>query len=574
MGNRKSAAELISEKQAQEIITYFSTHTFTNTAAKFNLSRSALTILLKKYGIKQHDSATAEVFKHLQLDRYDNMSDEDKLTILEYYKTSSITLTCQHFNIKEYFLKYLINSYGCEKHSKADEQKFTNQIWYSPDWGTHKGKQKSTNTKEEIVAKAKQTKLERYGDSNFNNREQCKKTVQKIYGCDNVFQSTEIKEKATKTKLTKYGDAAFTNRKQAQQTCLKKYGATTYLGSNKNTNLYHNKNTCNNEYLKCFYNKDYLAKVLTELSEQTCAALGTRLNIVYSQARHLVEKFNLTDILVTYRGMSHYEQEIADYIGVDLCERNNRTILNGKEIDIYIPSKKIGIEFDGTYWHSSLYKKRNYHIEKSKAAETAGIRLIHIWEYEWENPKMQNKIKLMLDIALGRVKNRVYARNCEIKQITNKEAVTLNEQVHLQGHRAAQVTYGLFYKGQLVQLMSFSHTRYNRNLEADTEWEIIRGCPGSNNIVVGGVSKLLKHFISDYHPSKIFSYCDFNKFDGRSYLAAGMQFVDYTGPDMKWLLQTGQVVNRKPRHHAELSKAAVAQLWGAGSKKYVWQANN
>ena len=65
--------------------------------------------------------------------------------------------------------------------------------------------------------------------------------------------------------------------------------------------------------------------------------------------------------------------------------------------------------------------------------------------------------------------------------------------------------------------MSFSKTKYNRNL-GENEWEIIRGCPGSNNIVVGGVSKLFKHFIEDYKPNKVFSYCDFNKFDGKSYL--------------------------------------------------------
>lgn len=72
---------------------------------------------------------------------------------------------------------------------------------------------------------------------------------------------------------------------------------------------------------------------------------------------------------------------------------------------------------------------------------------------------------MMLDIALGRVKNKIYARQCDIKQISNKEAKPLNDKVHLQGHRNAQITYGLFYKGELVQLMSFSKTKYNRNLK-------------------------------------------------------------------------------------------------------------
>ena len=140
----------------------------------------------------------------------------------------------------------------------------------------------------------------------------------------------------------------------------------------------------------------------------------------------------------------------------------------------------------------------------------------------------------------------------------------------MQGHRNAQVTYGLYYHNELVQLMSFSKTKYNRNLKDNNSWEIIRGCPGSNNIVIGGVSKLLSHFIRDYKPSKIFSYCDFNKFDGRSYEAAGMKFIGYTGPDMKWVINDfNTVVNRQPSKHSELKAAAIAQVFGAGSKKYL-----
>lgn len=75
----------------------------------------------------------------------------------------------------------------------------------------------------------------------------------------------------------------------------------------------------------------------------------------------------------------------------------------------------------------------------------------------------------MLNIALGRVKTKIYARQCIVRTITNKEAAVLNNQTHLQGHRNAQVTYGLYYKNELVQLMSFSRTRYNRNLKSNSD---------------------------------------------------------------------------------------------------------
>lgn len=282
------------------------------------------------------------------------------------------------------------------------------------------------------------------------------------------------------------------------------------------------------------------------------------------------------------KGISRSEKDVLSEIkkiySGQIIE-NTKSILKDKdknyyEIDIYIPDLKIGIEYNGSYWHSSLCKDKYYHENKSKIAEECGIRLIQIYQHEWENLELRNKIIQMLRIAFNQVENKIYARNCDIKQISNLDAKLFNEKTHLQGHRNAQVTYGLFYNSELVQLMSFSKTRYNRNLKNDNDWEIIRGCPGSNNIVVGGVSKLFSHFIKDYNPDRIFSYCDFNKFNGKSYESIGMRFIGYTGPDMKWLLKSGEVVNRKPSRHSEYREDSMAQIWGSGSKKYLWERND
>ena len=66
---------------------------------------------------------------------------------------------------------------------------------------------------------------------------------------------------------------------------------------------------------------------------------------------------------------SSYEQEIADYISTFYrggCIRNDRSILNGKELDLYYPEKKIAIEFNGDYWHNENHKPRDYHYNKFK----------------------------------------------------------------------------------------------------------------------------------------------------------------------------------------------------------------
>lgn len=282
----------------------------------------------------------------------------------------------------------------------------------------------------------------------------------------------------------------------------------------------------------------------------------------YSQSNHSKGTSNAEQLLYEYI-KSVYPGEIRQHVKNLLKEPSGKYY----EIDIYLPALKIGVEYNGLYWHSELQKEKDYHFTKSKLAEERGIRLINIYEDEWLDPQTRPKIEALLKISFGQVPARIYARNCLIKEITNIEARPFNEMHHLQGHRNAQITYGLFYNNELVQLMSFSKTHYNKNLKSDDSWEIIRGCPGSNNIVVGGVSKLLAYFIKKNNPAEIFSYCDFNKFNGISYEKAGMVFEGYTGPDMTWWIGNKRVA-RQPKKHKELKQQATCRIFGSGSKKY------
>lgn len=280
-----------------------------------------------------------------------------------------------------------------------------------------------------------------------------------------------------------------------------------------------------------------------------------------------------------YLGSSDLEHELLDFIKNNYdgpIECGIRTVIQnptsryGLELDIYLPEKSLAFEFNGVYWHSSQTgTPKDYHFKKSELCQQKGIRLIHIYQDEWIDK--QDKIKQLILIALGKVTNRIYARNCIVKQITNNEAKEFSNKTHLQGHRKASITYGLFYNNELVQLMSFAKTANAKSNGA--EWEIIRGCPGSNNIVIGGVSKLFKHFIKDFNPGSIFSYCDFNKFDGKSYEALGMTFIGYTGPDKYWIVND-RMIPRSPNKYKELKEQAQGILWGAGSKKYIWSNAN
>lgn len=404
---------------------------------------------------------------------------------------------------------------------------------------------------------------------------QRKATCLKKYGVESASQLSEVKSKLKNTCKKKYGVDSYSKseefkKRKAQiseekaKTSLAHYGVPHYkqVGMSK-------------EYLSAIKSKQSLLNFFESLrpadtAEEAAKKLGCQVYLIY----YWIKKYGLEETIKRRTHVSSGENDICaflDKLGVTYRKSDRESLNNGQEIDIYCPDFHIGIEFNGIYWHSELFKPKKYHFDKTITAASRGIRLIHIYENEWNFNK--EKIKEFLRIIFGKVEKRIYARKCEIREITNKEARPFNEKTHLQGHRNAQITCGLFYNGELVQLMSFSKTKYNKNLKGDNSWEIIRGCPGSNNIVVGGVGKLFSYFVKKYSPDQVFSYCDFNKFDGKSYEAIGMQFVGYTGPDKSYV-SLGSVIKRDPKKYKENIKNSETAIWGAGSKKYLWKASD
>lgn len=453
-------------------------------------------------------------------------------------------------------LSNLLKEYGItkERDKIVAKRKQTNIVKYGVD-----NPSKCDNIKSIISSKQKlnkdtridkmmKTKLERYGNSSFNN---CNKNKQ--------------------TKLEKYGDENYNNRDKYEKTMLSKYGVKNTFQLLNVKKAIHNNVLDNSEYTEVFKDvhndRNKAIKFLLD-NNYTYFDLVKLFNAPYYVVQNWVTRLDLKEYInFSFEGKSHYEDEIIQFlhsINVLNVERNVKNVLGNKqELDIYLPSLHLAIEFNGDYWHSDLYKDKNYHYNKSVEAEKCGIRLIHIWQHEWDDDKQKEKIKQLLRIACGKVNKIIYARNCVIKQISNNEAKPFNDATHLQGHRDAKLTYGLFYENKLVQLMSFSHSN-------KYEWEIIRGCPASNNIVVGGVGKLFKHFITENNPNEVFSYCDFNKFNGKSYESIGMKYIGITKPDLKYIVN-GKVINRQRGNYKYIKNNIDARMYGCGSKKYLWE---
>ena len=252
---------------------------------------------------------------------------------------------------------------------------------------------------------------------------------------------------------------------------------------------------------------------------------------------------------------------------------------NRFEIDIYIPELSIGIEYNGLYYHCRNginHRSKNYHFNKNSLAYSKGIQLIQIWEDQWKNQK--EILKDIIAARLGKLRgDKIYARKCEIREISTKEYREFCMRYHVQGYRSASVKLGLYYNNELVQISSFNKARtYSISSNTQYEWEWIRGCISSNNKVIGGTSKLFKYFIDKYKPNNVLCFSDWNLFSGKGYEEAGFLDMGYTGPDKFYVTVNSalQRINRNPyayqQYKVMVEQGKLFECYGAGSRKFIW----
>ena len=300
----------------------------------------------------------------------------------------------------------------------------------------------------------------------------------------------------------------------------------------------------------------------------TISELSKDLNLSLSMIGQIIYKYEVFSKIQYNSNESNKEKELKIFIENECKEESIKWVLkDSKEIDIYIPSLQIGFEFNGNYWHSELFRDKNYHINKKNQALKEGINLIHIWEYEW-NDETSN-IKIFIKDILNKNKQKIFARKCIIKELNSSIYKEFCDKNHIQKSLGAKVKLGLFYRNELVQIMSFGVPRFTEKYE----YEIIRECSKLGYIVVGGKEKLWKHFVKKYYPKNCISYCDFSKFTGESYLKLGFKEEKINLDFVWWEQGTNLIFWRNPYKNKELSNKCL-KIWGSGQKTFVWNQMN
>ena len=238
---------------------------------------------------------------------------------------------------------------------------------------------------------------------------------------------------------------------------------------------------------------------------------------------------------------SQIEAEISEYISsINISVvRNDRSILDGIEIDIYIPSHNIGIEIDGVYFHTEEKgKDKQYHVTKTNLCLEKGIRLLHIFDDEWRERKEIVKARLR---SIFGIDERIFARKLVLGKPSILDARNFLNKTHIQGQGAiTDLIYGLYDGRELMAIMSFAKLRFQK--EEEGVYELLRY--SSYKTVVGGFSKLLKAFIREKKPEKIISYADRRWSVGNVYKSNGFVEMATTQPGYFWVSPSGKRESR------------------------------
>lgn len=365
--------------------------------------------------------------------------------------------------IKETCLeKYGVSSYTKTEHFK-EKTKATNIEKWGVEW---------TLQSKEIREKGKKTCKERYGFEHSQQsdvvREKTVKTNLKNWGVECSLQSEEVKNKIKETCLEKYGvDNPLKSEKvkaKIKKTNLIKYGNENPmqcgLVKEKSRNTILEKwGTINQSMSESFRNENftiaknplYIRYLGNNFSLFTCD-LGNNHNFEISTTNYYNRTKNNCSLCTVCHPIgdskSIKETDLLNYI---------KSIYNGKiiqsyrdilEIDIYIPDMKLGFEFNGLYWHSDKYTDKNYHLNKTRYFENRGIRIIHIWEDDWDYKT--DILKSQIKKWMGLISRKIWARKCEIREVSISESRKFLTNNHIQGFVKSYVKLGLYFYDELV----------------------------------------------------------------------------------------------------------------------------
>jgi hypothetical protein len=545
------------------------------------------------------------------------ISDIDGLTK---WSKKLITVRCDSCDLEKEIMYRLYTSYGysdgdylCRscKLKKNNLEKFGVENVFQLE--SVKEKTRKTNLEKfgvefisqsnEIQEKIKKNNLEKFGvEHHLQNPEfleKQKRTNLEKWGVDNVSKLQEVKDKKSETFLKKYGvtnnlqseivrNKIKTNyietigvdcnlkleeyKERIRETNIKKYG---FDNPSKNENVKIKiKNSVTETLHKIILEnkKDFISidsdnKIFKIKCSDCLNDFEIPYSIFYSRKRGNTCICTICNPIDKHQ--SGKEIKLFNFIkSIYQGEIIQNFRIERQEIDIYLSQLNLGFEFNGVYWHSDIYKEKDFHSKKSKFFEERGIHIFHIWEDDFD--EKEEIIKSQIQNLLGK-SQKIGARKCEVKEFNDISLIKgfLNKN-HIQGWVNSSVKIGLFFNSELVSLMTFDKFEGRKKMKED-EWNLNRFCNKSGFSVVGGASKLLNFFIETYNPKRIISYSDKDWSRGNLYEMLGFKKVNESNPDYKYLVDFKRIHKsnfKKSITGISESNLELPKIWDCGKVKW------
>lgn len=225
---------------------------------------------------------------------------------------------------------------------------------------------------------------------------------------------------------------------------------------------------------------------------------------------------------------SYMEIELFEFIK-SLIDAKHSFKIERKEMDIFIPSLNLGIEFNGIYWHSELKKDKNAHVEKLKLCNDNGYRLIQIWEDDWENKR--HVVESFFRNMLSSNNIRIGANKTKVVELDQEEFSTFLNNNHFLGGRNCKIRIGLMYSDNIVAVMGFNEIPKNEILYGGYSLDRF-----SNTCITGAFGKILSYFEKTYSPNLIRTFADLEIVDKNNNVYSNNGFIEdaILDPDYKY----------------------------------------
>ena len=492
-----------------------------------------------------------------------------------------------------------INTIPMCKHCNSNPVHFLGPSTGYREYCSVKCSSNSEDKKEQIAS----TNISKYGTKtpaeSFHIKEKTLNTLTVKYGVGvtSTQQVPDIKQKSLQSNIERYGSPHYTNstigKDNINQSHIEKYNNSRFT----QTDEYKQKftETCNAKYNRDHHKQQHISVdsllLLNDpawLSNQHINNNQTQKSIAQSlgvSPRTVSKRFQDFNIETVQFFQSTGEQQLTQFIKDNYDGKiilRTRSIISPLELDIYLPDLKLGIEYSGIYWHSeNKGKDKHYHLTKLKMCTDLGIRLIQLYDTEWENK--QDIVKSRILHALGK-SEQIYARKCKVVNLSSFQTRQFLIDNHIQGYCNSSVNLGLAYDGVVYAIMTFGACRFNKHVE----YELLRYASIVNKSVVGGANKLFQYFIKTYSPNSIISYCDLRWGTGNLYLKLNMKQFENTPPSYNYFNPSKlELLNRqqfqKHKLHLRLDRYdpqltewdnmknnGYYRIWNCGNAKFIY----